>query len=47
MDGDGKVDLVEVFCVKPGNDYVEGNHFTEVIHDDSCEDFLNNVLHFF
>jgi hypothetical protein len=42
-----KIDLINVFSMRHRNDYVRGNHFCKVIHDDSCENFLNDELSLF
>ena len=42
-----EIGLIGVLTVSFGNDYIRGNHFGEVVHDDSGEDFLQDELPFF
>ena len=44
MYSNSEVDLIYMLSIGLGNDYVRGNHFSEVIHDDSCENLLENVF---
>ena len=39
--------FARVFSVKLLNDYVRGNQFRKVVHDQSGKDLLSNVLHLF
>ena len=39
--------FARVFSVELLNDYVRGNQFSEVVHDQSGKDLLGNVLHLF
>ena len=43
----GKVGLVSVFSVFFLNDRVRGDQFSEVVHDETGKDFLEDVLHLF
>ena len=47
MYGNRKICFISVFPVGILNDYGRGNQFGEIVHDESGEDFLENVLHFF
>lgn len=47
MYGNRKIRFISVFSVGILNDYGRGNQFGEIVHDESGEDFLENVLHFF
>ena len=47
MYGNRKISFISVFPVGIPNDYGRGNQFGEIVHDESGEDFLENVLHFF
>ena len=42
-----EIRLVRVFSVGLLNDYVRGNQFSKVVHDQPGKDLLDNVLHFF
>lgn len=44
MYGDGKIYLIGKFCVRILNDYMQGNHFSKVIHSQPCENLLGDVL---
>ena len=44
VNGDREVDLVLVPFIHLGNDYVRGNHFSEIVHDHSCENLLDDGL---
>ena len=39
--------FARAFSVELLNDYVRGNQFSEVVHDQSGKDLLGNVLHLF
>ena len=45
--GHSKICFVRVFSVGLLNDYVRGNQFSIVVHDQSGKNLLCNVLHFF
>ena len=47
MYSDRKVCLVGILGVGFRNDYVGGNHFSEVVHDETGKHFLVDVLHLF
>ena len=47
MYGGRKVGFVRVLFVALLDDYVRGNQFGEIVHDEPCEDFLEDVLHLF
>ena len=42
-----KICFVRVFSVGFLNDYVRGNQFRKVVHDQSGKNLLGNVLHLF
>ena len=42
-----KIRFVRVFSVGLLNDYMRGNQFRKVVHDQSGKDLLGNVLHLF
>ena len=42
-----KICFVRVFSVGLLNDYVRGNQFRKVVHDQSGKDLLGNILHLF
>lgn len=42
-----KIRFVRVFSVGILNDYMRGNQFRKVVHDQSGKDLLGNVLHLF
>ena len=42
-----EIRLVRVFSVGLLNDYVRGNQFSKVVHDQSGKNLLGNVLHLF
>ncbi|MNH39677.1 hypothetical protein D3C79_1008850 [compost metagenome] len=44
VNGDREVDLVLVPFIHLGNDDVRGHHFSEIIHDHSCENLLGDGL---
>ena len=47
LDSNREICFVRVFSVGLLNDYVRGNQFGKVVHDQSGKDLLGNVLHFF
>ena len=47
MYSSGKSGLVGVFSAFALNDYVRGNHFSEVVHNEFGKDLLNDVLRLF
>ena len=42
-----EVGFIVILFTGFGNDYVRGNQFRKVVHNESSKDFLVNVLHFF
>ncbi len=44
MNGDREVDLVGVPFIHFRNDDVRGHHFSEIVHDHSCENLLDDGL---
>ena len=44
VNGNREVDLVEVPFIHSGNDDVRGHHFSEIVHDHSCENLLGDGL---
>jgi hypothetical protein len=42
-----KISFVYIFSIKLLNNYVRGNEFGEVVHNELCIDFLANKLHLF
>ena len=44
VNGDREVCLVLVLFIHLGNDYVRGNHFSEIVQDHSCENLLDDGL---
>ncbi|MNI55886.1 hypothetical protein D3C73_1108630 [compost metagenome] len=46
VNGNREVDLVLVLFIQLRNDYVRGNHFSEIVHDHSCENLLDDGLLF-
>lgn len=44
VNGNRKVDLVGMPCIHLGNDDVQGHHFSEIVHDHSCEYLLDDGL---
>ena len=47
MDGDSKVYLVVILSVFLMNDYMGSNQFIEVVHDQSGNYFVADILRFF
>ncbi len=47
MYGSREVGFVDILVAALLNDYVRGNQFGEIVHDESGEDFLKDVLHLF
>ena len=47
LDSNGKVGLIAMFSRFLLDDYIEGDHLTEIIHNQSCEYLLGNVLRLF
>ena len=47
MYGSGEVGFVDIFIAALLNDYVRGNQFGEIVHNEPGEDFLKDVLHLF
>ena len=43
----GRADFVIISSVIFMNDYVRGNQFREVVHNETSEDFLKDVVHLF
>ena len=42
-----KIDLIGKFGIRLRNDYMRGNHFRKVIHNQFCENLLKNVISLF
>ena len=47
MDGNREVRFICILSLLFSNDYVRGNHFREVIHNQMCIDFLMDGHHLF
>ena len=47
MNSNSKVDLVVILSVFLLNDYMGSDHFREVIHDQSSNDLVADILRFF
>ncbi len=47
MYGSREVGFVDILVAALLNDYMRGNQFREIVHNEPGEDFLKNVLHLF
>ena len=45
--GSGEVGLVGIYVAAFLNDYVRGNQFREIVHDEPGKNLLTDVLHLF